>query len=91
MNFIAENEDYLTSETVRRSTRVFERLSRLLNYKRSADQCRSHHQRMKRMARQDSTESILAYLRSKYEKKSLLEQTKGPQQQGKEGTTGGPP
>ena len=67
VNFLQQNEHLFNSEHDRRSYRVFDQLSKLLNNKRSADQCRSHHHKMWRKAKfSASFEDIIDYICRKY-------------------------
>ena len=52
--FILENDADLQTEKDRRSKKIFEKLSALLGHKRTADQCRSHHTKMKKMSKEGS-------------------------------------
>jgi hypothetical protein len=45
MDFVEKNKDILSNKVARRKAKIFKKMSKVLGT-RTADQCRTHHQKM---------------------------------------------
>lgn len=66
LQFIVDNFQDFTTEQLRRRTKVFYRLSKILK-KRTPDQCRSHHQKLQ-LKYNNNLYAIIAEIQKKIQK-----------------------
>lgn len=53
LKFLDQHKSLVSSHEMRKSLKVFEQMARFMGYRRTPDQCRSHHQKMQLLRRQD--------------------------------------
>jgi membrane glycosyltransferase len=72
---LEENKEFFLTHEERKKHRVFEKISGHLRNKRTARQCRSHHQKIMNKSKRDNIESAIEYLREIIKKKMNKIQT----------------
>ena len=60
------------SEYSRRSQKVFDQLAKIFRNSRTAEQCRSHHQKMQKKVGSTSITAIIEYIKRKNERKEKM-------------------
>lgn len=66
MRFLQMNRKYFECENLRRTGKVFMHLSKIMNGTRSANQCKSHHQKMQKASKTGCIDEIIEYIEKKH-------------------------
>jgi hypothetical protein len=66
IKFLLDNQKMFSCENLRRTGRVFMRLSQFMAGLRTPNQCKSHHQKMQKVTKNGTIPEVIQYLETKH-------------------------